>query len=137
MIDDILKLHEDMRPFIEKCPMSIKKYNRLIHAIDKKGVPYIRKVHLFLIDVYTHEYKELVRIRNLPHICEAMWDNYALFGVKNLPEQKLFRVAADKVAKRFRIFFKELSDERKEERNKKRIGRNIEVKCNSTSIFES
>lgn len=93
MIEEIIRLHAEMRELTLKAGVKESKYDLAIKNIETMKDEKLVKLYAHIINVYNNEYKEAYRIRHLPHINEAMWDMYKAMLLRDFPEQLLLRKA--------------------------------------------
>lgn len=80
MVEEIKKLHEEMRSLILESGVSESRYDSILK---KKGV----EVLDILKRVKEKEYKEALEIKSL--LPQEIWDRYIVMGMEDLREQVL------------------------------------------------
>ena len=92
IIADITKLMEEMKPLLKIAKISDSRIEKPFKKLDEMDFNGVRRLRKWLQEIYVGAYKDarIVR-RDAP---EAQWENYKLFQLTDLPEQKLWNAVA-------------------------------------------
>lgn len=103
MLDEISKLHSDMRELTIAAGVKIDNYNNLASEISETTPIEVKNIVLeFLIELIKNEYKEMLDIWNL--LKPDIWERYKTFNITGLREQILLDDAKSRLRKKWRAF---------------------------------
>ncbi len=110
MQNAVVSLHSKMRPHILRADISEKRYDHLIKDIEKFTPEYMAFLFVKLREIYIGPFAFVHEVWTLPHITEEQWENYALFSVDDLEEQKLLRKGQHELRMFWGKIYKEISE---------------------------
>lgn len=105
LIDNILKLHEEMTPYVMKSGVGEKNWQRLVENVTKWKQPRLEFIFKFLHSLKNNEWQELENGRNQMCATPEMWDNMELFfDHEAFPEQVVVKKAMRAIKERWVAF---------------------------------
>jgi hypothetical protein len=106
-IKQIINLHNEMHDLTLDAGIGPKRYESLATNLEKKKPETILAIHLFLLNVYMDEYRELKRVWTLPTMTPMVWRNYEdIFHDTDFPEMTILKSARKALKERYVAFFK-------------------------------
>lgn len=92
IIADITKLREEMLPLLTLAKISVSRLEKPFKKIDDMDFNGVRRLRKWLQEIRDGAYREARIVRN--DAPEHQWENYKMFQLTELPEQKLWNKAA-------------------------------------------
>lgn len=113
----IQQIHDEIVAILVRMKKPTIQIDRLIKGIEKRPPEMIKRIYVFLSELYFNEFTTLREVWTLPHISDTMWHSYKLLRIKGLPEQESLHVAWDRFYNKLVSFRKALRAERKANEN--------------------
>ena len=92
IVKEIQTLMEEMKPLLKITKISDSRLEKPFKKLDEMDFNGVRRLRKWLQDIYAGAYKEARAVRN--DAPEHQWENYKMFQLTDLPEQKLWNAAA-------------------------------------------